>query len=47
LHCAAYYGHKHLIPLLLSYGAPIGKKNFTENTPYDEAATDEIKQLLK
>ena len=27
MHCAAYYGHYNLIPLLLMYGMPINIKN--------------------
>ena len=47
MHCAAYYGHYTLIPLLLKYGVPIKIKNFSDNYPLDEAATPEIERLLK
>lgn len=42
MHCAAYYGHYNLIPLLLKYGVPINIKNCFNNIPLDEACTAEI-----
>jgi hypothetical protein len=46
MHCAAYYGHYSIIPLLLMYGVPIDIKNQHGDLPVDESATAEIKQLL-
>ena len=39
MHCAAYYGHYTLIPLLLFYGLPTDIKNYSDNLPIDEAAS--------
>jgi ankyrin repeat protein len=39
MHCAAYYGHYSLIPLLLKYGVPINIKNIYDNLPVEEACT--------
>ena len=47
MHCAAYYGHHSIIPLLLQYGLPTDIKNFSDNLPVEESATTEIKILLK
>ena len=47
MHCAAYYGHYTLIPLLLKYGVPIDIKNCFDNLPLDEACTPEIERLLR
>ena len=47
MHCAAFYGHYTIIPLLLEYGIDTEIKNFSSNLPIDESATDEIKRLLK
>jgi len=47
MHCAAYYGHYNLIPLLLKYGVPINIKNSFNNLPIDEACSPEIERLLK
>ncbi|CAF0929751.1 unnamed protein product [Didymodactylos carnosus] len=47
LHVACYYGHKELVQILLDYGALPSIRNFRHNlTPYEEAYTDEIKQLF-
>lgn len=46
MHCAAYYGHYTLIPLLLKYGVPLDIKNCYNCLPYKEACTPEIKRLL-
>ena len=42
MHCAAYYGHYSIIPLLLEYGIPIHIKNFADHLPVEEACTTEI-----
>ena len=47
MHCAAYYGHYTIIPLLLEYGIDTEIKNYSENLPIDEGATEQIKNLLK
>lgn len=47
MHCAAYYGHYTLIPLLLKYGVSTSIKNECGNLPIDEACTSEIERLLK
>jgi ankyrin repeat protein len=47
MHCAACFGHYHLIPLLLENGIPIKIKNFCDSFPIDEAATSQIKELLQ
>ena len=47
MHCASYYGHYTIIPLLLQYGVPIEIKNFSDNLPIEESATKEIKALIK
>ena len=46
MHCAAYYGHRKIIPILLAYGVPTNIKNFNHNIPIQESANDEIKALL-
>ncbi|CAF1339249.1 unnamed protein product [Didymodactylos carnosus] len=47
LHVACYYGHKQLVQVLLDYGALPSVRNFRHNlTPYEEAYTDDIKQLF-
>jgi hypothetical protein len=47
LHVACYYGHRHMVQLLLDYGALHSIKNLRHNlTPYEEACTDDIKQLF-
>ena len=40
MHCAAYYGHYNLIPLLLMFGVPIDIKNKHGKLPIEEAAND-------
>lgn len=35
MHCAAYYGHYNLIPLLLMYGMPIDIKNAHGHIPIE------------
>ena len=47
MHCAAYYGHYSIIPLLLKYGIPTDIKNYADNLPIDEASSKDIYQLLK
>jgi ankyrin repeat protein len=39
MHCAAYYGHYEIIPLLLTYGIPFNIKNYSNFLPIEEAAT--------
>ncbi|CAF0833106.1 unnamed protein product [Rotaria sordida] len=47
LHVACYYGHQHMVQLLLEYGALHSIRNLRHNlTPYEEACTDDIKQLF-
>ncbi|CAF1372482.1 unnamed protein product [Rotaria sordida] len=47
LHIACYYGHRHMVQLLLDYGALHSIRNLRHNlTPYEEAYTDDIKQLF-
>ncbi|CAF3906271.1 unnamed protein product [Rotaria sordida] len=47
LHVACYYGHRHMVQLLLEYGALHSIRNLRHNlTPYEEAYTDDIKQLF-
>ncbi|CAF5006359.1 unnamed protein product [Rotaria sp. Silwood1] len=47
LHVACYYGHQHMVQLLLEYGALHSIRNLQHNlTPYEEACTDEIKKLF-
>lgn len=46
MHCASYYGHHSIIPLLLSYGIPTDIKNFSDNLPVEEASSSQIKNLL-
>ncbi|CAF1362342.1 unnamed protein product, partial [Rotaria sp. Silwood1] len=47
LHVACYYGHRHMVQLLLDYGALHSIRNLRHNlTPYEEAYTDDIKKLF-
>ncbi|CAF0991378.1 unnamed protein product [Rotaria sordida] len=47
LHVACYYGHRDMVQILLEYGALHSIRNLRHNlTPYEEAQTDDIKQLL-
>ncbi|CAF1228395.1 unnamed protein product [Didymodactylos carnosus] len=47
LHVASYYGHKELVQVLLDFGALPSIRNLRHNlTPYEEAYTDDIKQLF-
>ncbi|CAF0823855.1 unnamed protein product [Rotaria sordida] len=47
LHVACYYGHQHMVQLLLEYGALHSIRNLRHNlTPYEEVYTDDIKQLF-
>ncbi|CAF0942429.1 unnamed protein product [Rotaria sordida] len=47
LHVACYYGHRHMVPLLLQYEALHSIRNLRHNlTPYEEACRDGIKQLF-
>ncbi|CAF1071431.1 unnamed protein product [Rotaria sordida] len=47
LHVACYYGHRDMVKILLEYGAVHSIRNLRHNlTPYEEATTDDIKQLL-
>jgi ankyrin repeat protein len=47
MHCAVYYGHTKIVPLLFAYGMPTDIKNKFGHYPIEEAATDEIKQMLE
>ncbi|CAF2617832.1 unnamed protein product [Rotaria sp. Silwood2] len=47
LHVACYYGHLEVARILLQYGALRSIRNLPHKlTPYEEASTDDIKQLL-
>ncbi|CAF3081923.1 unnamed protein product [Rotaria sp. Silwood2] len=47
LHVACYYGHQHMVQLLLEHGALHSIRNLRHNlTPYEEAFTNDIKQLF-
>ncbi|CAF3653106.1 unnamed protein product [Rotaria sp. Silwood1] len=47
LHVACYYGHREMVEMLLEYGAVHSIRNIRYNlTPYEEAQTDDIKQLI-
>ena len=47
LHVACYYGHRDVVQILLEYGALHSITNLRHDlTPYEEAYTDEIKQLF-
>jgi ankyrin repeat protein len=39
MHCAAYYGHYTIIPLLLEYGVPTDILNVFKETAEEESAT--------
>jgi hypothetical protein len=47
LHAAAYYGHQEVVKLLLSKGAQHMTKNLYGCTPYDEAKTEDIRNLFR
>jgi hypothetical protein len=47
LHAAAYYGNQEIVKLLLSKGAQHMIKNLHGCTPYDEAKTEDIKNLFQ
>lgn len=47
LHGASYYGHRLIVELLLCYDADATMKNKWGNTPADEAASDEIKEVIR
>ena len=44
---AAYYGNEKIVQVFLSKGAQRTIKNRYGNTPYDEAKTEDIKNLFK
>jgi len=46
LHAAAYYGNLEIVKLLLSKGAQRMIKNIHSCTPYDEAKTEDVKNLF-
>lgn len=46
LHAACYHGHKEIVKLLLDRGARRTIKNEFQCFPYDEAKTDEIRELF-
>ncbi|CAF1971984.1 unnamed protein product [Rotaria magnacalcarata] len=47
LHVACYRGHKDVVEILLQYGASTSIRNNAHHlTPYEEAGTEDIKQLL-
>ena len=47
MHCAAYYGHRKIITVLLDWGISTRVKNFAGHLPIEEAATEEIRSLLQ
>jgi ankyrin repeat protein len=47
MHCAVYYGYANIIPLLIAYGMPTDIKNKYDHYPIEEAASDEIKEILE
>jgi ankyrin repeat protein len=46
LHAAAYHGHAKIVRLLLDRGADRAIQNKFECLPFDEAPSDEIRQLF-
>ncbi|CAF1539103.1 unnamed protein product [Rotaria sp. Silwood1] len=46
LHVASFYGHTEIVKLLLEKGASRSIENVYKCVPYDEAKTEEIKQLF-
>jgi hypothetical protein len=46
LHAASYFGHEIIVALLLAKSADRDLKNKYENSPLDEARTDNIRRLL-
>jgi hypothetical protein len=47
LHAACYYGHTEIVKLLLTAHADRSVMNIYQCTPYDEAHSDEIKDLFE
>ena len=47
MHCAAFYGHRKIISILLDWGISTRVKNSFHNLPLDESATEEITELLR
>ncbi len=47
LHVAAYRGYEKIVELLLMKGASYSTVNKYNNTPFDEAKTDKIKQMIR
>jgi hypothetical protein len=47
LHAATYYGHHDVVKLLLENGCDTWILNKYQNTPYDEAKDEEIRQLFR
>jgi hypothetical protein len=46
LHSASFHGHEEIVKLLLECGADRSQRNLYGNLPYDEAKTDQIRQLF-
>eukprot|EP01126_Amoeba_proteus_P011092 TRINITY_DN14424_c0_g1_i2.p1 TRINITY_DN14424_c0_g1~~TRINITY_DN14424_c0_g1_i2.p1 ORF type:complete len:421 (-),score=71.10 TRINITY_DN14424_c0_g1_i2:77-1339(-) len=46
LHAASYFGHPEVITYLLEQGAPMNMTNGSDQTPEEEAKTDEIRQIF-
>ncbi|CAF1097769.1 unnamed protein product [Rotaria sp. Silwood1] len=47
LHVACFYEHRHMVPILLEYGALHSIKSLQHNlTPYEDAYIDGIKQMF-
>lgn len=46
LHTACYYGHQDIVQLLLTAGADRAIPNKYDYLPFDEASTDQIKELF-
>jgi hypothetical protein len=47
LHAASFYGHKEIVQLLLEHGCDRSKVNSYGLTAYEEASSDEIRELFK
>ena len=47
LHAAAYFGHRAIVKLLLEHGCVTWILNKYNNTPYDEAQSDEVRELFR
>ena len=46
MHASSFYGHENSVKLLLQFGASNAIKNNYGNFPLNEAASDEIKDII-